>query len=254
MYINKEIREGVCMLSFNKPEVHNAFDDEATEEAIAAFEWAKASKDFKVVLLRGEGKSFCSGRDARKMGERKPGVSHYDFMKDGTRQIRGLFEMGKPIIAAIKGATFGGGAELAMVADVRISSTDLKFSLPEVKYALAVDQGGSALAATLIGPARTKWLLMSGDTIDAKTAYEWGLADFLASPEELDAKAFEMAAKIAKNPAQAVLAAKELVDELWADTVRAAMRRELTNQLALFASEDFNALREKRRQHLAAQG
>ena len=65
-YINKEIRDGVAILSFNKPEVHNAFDDEATEEAIEAFEWARRSREFRVVLLRGEGKSFCSGRDARR--------------------------------------------------------------------------------------------------------------------------------------------------------------------------------------------
>jgi len=247
-YINKEIRDGVAILSFNKPEVHNAFDDEATEEAIEAFEWARRSREFRVVLLRGEGKSFCSGRDARKMGERKPGISHYDFMKDGQRQILSLLDLGKPLIAALKGATLGGGAEIAMIADMRIAANTLKFALPEVKYALAVDQGGSALAASLIGPSRTKWLTMSGESIDATVAYEWGLVDFLVDAEELDAKAFEMAAKIAANPYRAVLAAKNLVDELWSDNIRAAIRRELVNQLALFASEDFLELREKRRQ------
>jgi enoyl-CoA hydratase/carnithine racemase len=252
MYIKREVRDGVCILSFNKPEIHNAFDDEATAEAIEAFQWARDSTEFRVVLLRGEGKSFCSGRDARKMGERKPGLSHYDFMKDGQRQILTLLDLGKPLIAAVRGSALGGGAELAMIADIRVGSTDLKFALPEVKYALAVDQGGSALAASLIGPSRTKWLTMSGESIDGKTAYEWGLIDFLVSPEELDARAFEMAAKIAANPRRAVLAAKGLVDELWSDSVRAAIRRELTNQLALFGSEDFIELREKRRQQLAA--
>lgn len=252
MYITKEIRDGVAILSFNKPEVHNAFDDEATAEAIEAFQWAKKSRDFKVVLLRGEGKSFCTGRDVRKMGERPPGMSHYDFMKDGQAQIMSLLDLGKPLIAAVKGGTIGGGAEIAMIADIRISATDLKFALPEVKFGLNVDQGGSALAASLIGPSRTKWLLMSGASIDGKTAYEWGLVDFLVSPEELDAKAFEMAAKIAANPYRAVCASKELVDELWADGVRAAMRRELVNQLALFGSEDFVALREQRRAERAA--
>ena len=252
MYIKKEIRDGVAILSFNKPEVHNAFDDEASEEVIETFRWARQSREFKVVLLRGEGKSFCTGRDTRKMGERKPGISHYDFMKAGQQQIVSMLELGKPMIAAVKGGTIGGGAELAMIADIRIGATDLKFSLPEVKYGLAVDQGGSALAASLIGPSRTKWLLMSGASIDAKTAYEWGMIDFLVGPEELDEKAFEMAAKIAANPGQAVVAAKELVDELWADGVRAAIRRELINQLALFASEDFLELREKRRQQAAA--
>jgi len=247
MYIKREIRDGVCILSMNKPEVHNAFDDEATEQAIEAFRWARASTEFKVVLLRGEGRSFCTGRDVRAMGERKEGLSHYDFLRGGQEAIKALLEIGKPTIAAMKGAAVGGGAEWGLIADLRVAATDLKFALPEVKYALAVDQGGSYLATSLIGPSRTKWLLMSGDFIDAKTAYEWGLVDFLVSPEELDAKAFEMAAKIAKNPHKAVVSAKELVDELWSDGVRAAIRRECNNQLMLYGTDDFNALREARR-------
>ncbi len=246
MFIKKEIREDVCIMSFNKPDVHNAFDDEAQDEFDAALRWATASKEFKVLLLRGEGKSFCSGRDVRAMGVRPEGVSHYEFMTQGQDKIKMLLGLGKPLIAAVKGVTYGGGAEYALVADFRVSSTDLRFALPEVKYGLAVDQGGSALAATLIGPSRTKLLLMTGNTINAKTAYEWGLVDILAEPEELDNTAFELAAKIAKNPSRAVLAAKNLVNELWSDEIQAAIRRELTQQLALFASEDFLKLREQR--------
>jgi enoyl-CoA hydratase/carnithine racemase len=254
MYVKREVRQEVGILTFNKPEVHNAFDDDDQQEMLEAFRWAQQSEDFKVVLLRGEGRSFCSGRDARKMGERQPGISHYHFMKEVTKNIRTLLDLGKPLVAAVKGATIGGGAEMALVADFRLSSTDLKFSLPEVKYGLAVDQGGSELAASLIGPARTKYLLMTGDMINAQTAYDWGLVDFLLSPEELDAKAFEIAARIANNANRAVLAAKALVDESWSDAVRAAMRREFTNQLALFASEEFVEMRQKRRQQLAAKG
>jgi enoyl-CoA hydratase/carnithine racemase len=235
MYIKREVREEVCILSFNKPEVHNAFDDEASAETLEAFEWARDSKDFRVVLLRGEGRSFCAGRDVRAMGERKPGVTNFDFMREGQQIILTLLDLGKPLIA-----------------DFRVASTDLKFALPEVKYSLTVDQGGSLLASTLIGPARTKYLLMTGDTIDAATAYDWGLVDFLVDPQALDEKAFAMAAQIAKNSRQAVLAAKTLVDEDWSDKVRAAIRRENTAQLALFASEEFLELREKRRAARAA--
>ena len=252
MYIKREVHEDVCVLSFNKPEIHNAIDDEALEHMVETFSWAQKSKEFKIVLLRGEGRSFCSGRDVRRMGERKPGLSHYDFMQNATRSIRVLLDMGKPMIAAVKGATLGAGAEVAMVADFRISSTDLKFSLPEVRYGLSVDQGGSALAASLIGPARTKYLLMTGNMIDAQTAYEWGLVDFLVSPEDLDARSLEIAVNIAKQASyRAVLTAKQLVDELWSDAVRAGMRRELVSQVALLSSEEFLEIREKRRQTLA---
>jgi enoyl-CoA hydratase len=250
MFVKKEIREDVCILSFNNPELHNALDDESMADLREAFAWAQQSKDFKVVLLRGEGRSFCSGRNTRKLGQRKAGERQYDYMKLATTSIRTLLDLGKPLVAAMRGGAIGAGAEMALVADFRVASTDLKFSLPEVNLGLAVDQGGSALCSTLIGPARTKYLLMTGNKIDAQTAYEWGLVDFLVSPEELDAKAFEMALAIAKQPSyRAVMASKELVDELWSDTVRAAMRRELTSTVALLYSEEFAETKEK----LAAQ-
>jgi enoyl-CoA hydratase/carnithine racemase len=253
-YMKMEIVDGVGILSFNKPEVHNAMDNDAIAEIYDAFVWAKQNTEVRVVVLRGEGKSFHAGRDVRFMGVRPPGLTHYEFMRAGQRIIVTLLEMGKPTIAAVKGGTVGGGAELALCCDIRVSSTELKFSLPEVKFGLAVDQGGSALAASLIGPSKTKWLLMTGDTIGAQTALDWGLVDFLAAPEELDARVMEIAAKIAANPHRAVLAAKELVDELWADGVRAAVRRELTTQLALFASEEFAELRAKRQVATKAMG
>lgn len=253
MYIKREVLEDVCVLSFNRPEVHNAMDDEALDEMLEAFTWAQQSKDFKVVLLRGEGKSFCSGRDTRLMGERRPGVTHYDHMKASTRSIRVLLEMGKPMIAAVRGGAIGAGAEIALVCDFRVAATDLKFAMPEAKYGLSVDQGGSALAASLIGPARTKYLLMTGARIDARTAYEWGLVDFLVEPDALDATALDMALAIARQPSyRAVLNAKELVDELWSHEVRAAMGRELTAQVALLSSAEFVAMREKRREADAA--
>lgn len=247
-YMKVEVKDGIGILSFNKPEVHNAMDDAAIGEMYDAFVWARENKDIRAVVLRGEGKSFHTGRDVRAMGVRPAGMTHYEFMKFGQRNIAALLEIGKPTVAAMKGGTIGGGAEFALCCDIRVTSSELKFSLPEVKYGLAVDQGGSAMAASLIGPSRTKWLLMTGDVINAQTALDWGLADFMVAPEELDAKVMEIAAKIAANPQRAVLAAKELVDDLWADDVRAAIRRELTVQLALFGSEEFAELRARRQE------
>jgi enoyl-CoA hydratase len=247
-----EVKDGVGVLSFNKPEVHNAMDDAAGAEIYETFLAAKANKDIRVIVLRGEGKSFHTGRDVRAMGVRPPGVTHYEFLKNGQLNIRTLLDMGKPTIAAMKGGTLGGGAEMALCCDIRVTSTDLKFALPECKFGLAVDQGGSALVASLIGPSKTKWLLMTGDTIDARTALEWGLADFMVEPDALDAKAMEIATKIAANPSRAVLAAKGLVDDLWAAGVRAAIDRELTMQLALYGSEEFAELRAQRQAALKA--
>jgi len=207
----------------------------------------KERDDVRVVVLRGEGKSFCSGRDVRQMGERPPGVTDYSIMTEGQKKIRLMVEMGKPIIAALKGAVIGGGAEYALAADIRIAAPDTKIALPEVNYGLAVDQGGSALLESLIGPSRTKLMLLTGRRVDAETALKWGLVDQIVAAEQLDEEVASLASEIAAKPWRAVTAAKELVDELWAPKIRAAIQRELVYQLALFGSEDFQALREARR-------
>jgi len=252
-FVETRFDDGLFVISFNRPDVHNAFHDAFGVEFHRAIEEARDRRDVKVVILRGEGQSFCSGRDFREMGERPAGVTHHQYMTDGQRKIKMLVDLGKPIIAALKGAAYGGGAEYALVADMRIAAPTTRIALPEVNYGLAVDQGGSALAMSLIGPSRTKWMLMTGKAVDAETALSWGLVDFIVPLEELDDHVEKLARDIMAKPWRAVLAAKELVDEIWADGVRRAIRRELTQQLALFASEDFEALREKRRaERLAA--
>jgi len=251
-YVESRCEDGVITITFNRPDVHNAFNDAFGDELHQILADARENAAGTVVVLRGEGRSFCSGRDFREMGERPPGVSHHDFMVAGQQKIKMMLEMGKPMIAALKGACYGGGAEYALVCDVRIAAPTTRIALPEVNYGLAVDQGGSALAASLIGPSRTKWMLMTGEPVDAQTALAWGLVDFVVPFEELDDHVQTLARKIASKPQRAVRAAKGLVDELWADGVRAAIRRELQQQLALFASEDFEALRERRRVEKAA--
>ncbi len=246
-YVESRCVDGVLTITFNRPQVHNAFNDAFSDELTIVLEDARRRDDAKVVVLRGEGRSFCSGRDFREMGERPPGVSHHDFMIEGQKTIKLMLDMGKPMIAALKGAVYGGGCEYALVCDIRIAAPTTRMAMPEVNYGLAVDQGGSALAASLIGPSRTKWMLMTGEPVDAETALAWGMVDFIVPLEELDDHVDALARKIAAKPRQAMMAAKNLVDELWSDGVRAAIRRELQQQLALFASEDFEALREKRR-------
>lgn len=246
------VAEGIRTITLNRPEVHNAFDDEMQEEMLEAFRAAHTCRESRVIILRGEGRSFCTGRDVRRMGERQEGVSHFEFMTHGTQNIHTLLNLDKPLIAAVRGNALGGGCELALVADMRFGTPSTKFALPEIDYGLCVDQGGSALAASLIGPSKTKFMLLTGDRIPAEQALEWGLLDFLVSEEELDDRVMAVARKIAAKSWTAALAAKSLVNELWRDEMRAAMRRELTQQLALFGSEEFVQLREQRRAAAAA--
>ena len=140
---------------------------------------------------------------------------------------------------------------MALAADIRVSSTDLKMALPEINYGLLPDTGGTQYLTNLIGPSRTKYLVMSGARIDAETALAWGAVDFVVAPETLDARAMEIAANLAAKPPIALAMAKSMIDQGMAGAVRNGITQELLAQTALFKSEDYAearaALREARR-------
>src|SRR3546814_13723326 len=110
-FIETGFIDGVFTISVNRPEVHNAVSDELGHAFGAALIEARGRQDAKVVVLRGEGRSFCSGRDFREMGERPEGVGHYEYMTAGQQRIKMMVDMGKPMIAALKGAVLGAGCE-----------------------------------------------------------------------------------------------------------------------------------------------
>jgi enoyl-CoA hydratase/carnithine racemase len=242
--------DGVAIVSLNRPERHNALDDATAAELRAALAAAIESADARVILLRGEGPSFCSGRDTTQLGQRARDESDYAFVRRAQDGRLAMLDAPKPIVAALKGHVIGGGMEMALACDVRVAATDVKLRLPEVLYGILPDTGGTQLLGSLIGPSRTKYLVMSGDAIDGALAEKWGVVDFLVPPEELDARALAIAKRFAANAPLAVSMAKLLVDQQWADATRRGTRAELLAQAALFKSADYAearaALREKR--------
>jgi enoyl-CoA hydratase len=241
-----EVREAVAVITLNRPEVHNAISDAMRGFISRAFDEAAAREDVRCVLLRGAGKSFCAGRDVRELGARGEGVTHEAYIAAAQAIRLKQYELRKPSVAALRGHVIGGGAEMALAADVRVVAEDLRFSLPEVRYGLALDTGGSAMLTALLGPARAKWLMMSGDPIGAQEAVAWGLAEWSVPPEALDARAFEIARRLASLPPGAVAAQKGLVEAVLGDAVRTAMARELAAQSELFLGDEYLALKRAR--------
>jgi enoyl-CoA hydratase/carnithine racemase len=241
----RRFEDGVAILSFNRPEKHNAGAGDPE-----AWRWALNDPAVRCVIIRGEGKSFHSGRDTTLLGTREGNQSDYEFVREAVHsRINGLLYP-KPVIAAVKGYAIGGGFEAALAADFRVGSTDAKCALAEVKYGILPDTGGTQILNTLIGPARTKYMCMTGDYIDGATAYEWGVFDFLVEPDEVDAKALSIAKTIAARSPAAVEMAKQLVDQIHIGPIINGIRQELLAQSSLFQTDDYKeqraALREKR--------
>jgi enoyl-CoA hydratase/carnithine racemase len=244
------VTDGVGVITFNRPEVHNAMDDEAARLYKQVLDHALEDDGVRAVLLQGAGKSFCSGRDTTMLGHRAKDESDYHFVLRHQQKRLAVLDSPKPFIAALKGAAIGGGCETALACDIRVSDTTLKMALPEIHYGILPDTGGTQLMTALIGPSRTKYMVMTGERIDAQTALDWGAVDFVVPPEELDARALDIARKIAAKPPIALAMAKTMIDQIHGPAVRNGIAQELLAQTALFKTEDYQearaAIRDKR--------
>ena len=238
------------IITLNRPDVHNAMNDTMSELFQSLLIEALDETESSAILLRANGKSFCSGRDTTMLGHRARDESDYHFVRRAQEGRLRMQEATKPIIAAVKGGAIGGGCELALAADIRVADTTLKMALPEINYGLLPDTGGTQMLTALIGPSRTKYMVLSGDRIDAATALDWGAVDFIVGPDELDEKALSIARSIASKPPLNLAMGKDMVNLMHGPTIRTGTRAELMAQSYIFKTDDYAearaALREKR--------
>jgi len=240
----------IGIVSINRPAKHNAMDDPAQAALLQAVGAMAADPQVRVIVLRGEGKSFCAGRDTSVLGQRPEGQGDYDYVRTAQQIQHRLLDCPKPIIAAVKGAAIGGGFEFALASDMRVVGPSARMSLPEIIYGLLPDMGGTQTLMTMIGRARTKYYVMTGKSISGEEARELGIADWLVEDDQVDEKAMEIAREIAARPPQNVQMAKALVDQFWIGGIKRGMNQELNSITALFKSEDYAearaALKDKR--------
>lgn len=243
--IRVERRGGVAVISFDRPEKHNALTDAMS----AAFRDASAEAiddpDVRCLLLRGEGRSFSSGRDTTQLGTRPAGMSDDDYIAQAQQGKLRLLDSPKPVVAALKGYVLGGAFETALAADVRMADDTAELGFPEVHHGLVPDTGGTQLLTVLAGPAKAKYLVMSGARIEAATALAWGIVDWVVGVDELDPRALAVAEQLAAAPSSAAAAGKRLVDGLWRERIRSGFDQERAAQVALFADRRLAATRDR---------
>lgn len=227
---------GVGTLSFNRPDKHNALDDALLAQWRDALATLAMDDAIRVVVLRGEGPSFSSGRDTSQLGRRPTGVDDFTFVLREQREALKVRRIHKPVIAALKGWVLGGALELALHADVRIAASDTKVGLPEVRFGIVPDVGGITVLHALVGPERTKRLVMTAEPIDADTARAWGLVSDVVAPDELDPTIQALARVLASQPPGAVRDAKSMIDALTDAEVDHELARALRVQVRRFAA------------------
>ncbi len=207
-----EVADGVAMITFNRPKALNAMNSETVTELADAALRCKNDEPIKVVILTGAGeKSFVAGADISQMVEMRP-QDALAFMELGQETWR-LFEtMPKPVIAAVNGFALGGGMEIAMSCDMRFASDNARFGQPEILIGVVPGWGGTQRLARLVGMGKAKELIMGGEQIDARRAYEIGLVDRVYPADQLLAETKKFASKLARLPGFALKMAKHSIN------------------------------------------
>ena len=215
-------RDGnVGILTLNRPDKRNALNLAIWKSLDSAIGLAEEDKESRVVILRGEGKSFCAGLDLSPENELIPiitgepnasqKVRFYDLVKELQEIHTRLEKLSTPSIAVIHGHCLGAGLELALCCDIRLCSSDAIFALPEAKLAIITDVGGLQRLPKVVGRGHAREIAFRGHRFDARNARSINLVnDVYPDKTTLDDKAMEMAREIASNPPLAVQGAKDV--------------------------------------------
>ena len=193
-----EKKNHIALMTLSRPECLNAFNTEMLAALEEEYNRIEADDDIYVTVITGEGRSFVSGADIAEMKDMTAGEAKQFSYKANSVFLR-LENSAKPIIAAINGYAIGGGCELAMACDIRLASTKAVFAQTEVNLGIIPGFGGTQRLPRTINASRAAEMILTGETVDAWTAREWGLVSEVYEPSELLPKAMEMAEMIASK-------------------------------------------------------
>ena len=208
--VDKE--DGVGIVKMNRPTAMNALNTETLQELEKAFAHLGESEDVKVIIIIGEGKAFVAGADMAEMKDMSADQAR-EFSRFGQSVFEKIAKTDKPVIAAVNGFALGGGCELALACDIRIASEKAKLGQPEVNLGIIPGFAGTQRLSRLVGAAKAKELIFTGDMVDAQTAHSIGLVNQVVPAEKLMDVCMEMAKKIASKGPTAVKLAKKVIDE-----------------------------------------
>lgn len=207
-----EKENGIGVVCINRPQALNVLNSEVFSELYQVFNEISTDNEVRVVIITGTGdKAFVAGTDITEMKSRSS-LEIRDFAIAARKANEAIYNLGKPVIAAINGFALGGGLELAMVCDLRICSENAKFGQPEINLGIIPGGGGTQRLTRLVGMTKAKELLFTGDTIDAQTAVDIGLVNKVVPNGKLMDEAKALAQKVLDKGAVALRLTKTAIN------------------------------------------
>jgi enoyl-CoA hydratase len=232
-----ERRERVAIITINRPEKRNALNIKTREEGAAVLEELSADESVRVVLFTGAGdKAFIAGADIAEF-QGRTAITQREVML-GRSLFTAIDNFPKPVIAMVNGYCLGGGCELALSCDLRIASDRASFGQPEINLGIIPGGGGTQRLTRLVGEGKAMELILTGDIIDAQTAYNLGLVNMVVPAADLEAKTVELANRIAEKSPVALRMAKEAVKLASRSNLDEGLRREVDLFALCFSSQD----------------
>lgn len=238
------VEDGVLIVTLNCPRNGNALDMAMTAALADVLESANTMHGVHCVLLRSSGKHFCTGGNVKDMQEGR------DLMAGSVADVRArlrnslhritraLAGLDVPSVCAVNGAAVGAGCDLALMCDVRLANTRARFAESFLRLGLVSGIGGAWFLARIVGPAKALELTLTSEFIDADAAERLGLVSKILPVNELDAQAFQLANRIARNPPEAMRMAKRLVRESAESSLSGALEMAASMQAILLCGDE----------------
>lgn len=245
------VDDGIATITLNRPEKRNAMNTAVLDGLDRYFRELETHPDVRVIVVRGEGTAFCAGLDLRELNARQ----HSDQgAESGIVDLLGTIETSRhPTIAVVQGDALAGGCELALHCDLRVASQAARFGMPLARLGLIVPFRLGQKLVEIIGPAFTKQILLTGQPVDARRAYEIGMIHRLVADDELTATSMTLARTIADNAPlslsgmkRSILRMISLRDSLDHDDLDALVHQA---RKSADADEGVRAMLEKRKPH-----
>ncbi len=230
-----EKKGGLVDITLNRPDRLNAANLQLAREMTQAIGEIEADDEVRVMILHGAGRAFCAGADIKAMAEGELSGELVHRMTALCTRLEGLVKIS---IAAVNGYATGGGCEMALACDLRLAADVARFGLPEVKLGLLPGSGGTQRLPRIIGAGRAKWVMYTGEFVDAETALQWGLVNQVVPGDQLLEEAGKLAQTLLERPPLALRLIKSCIDVGSQMDLRSGLEYEGRCIQILEASED----------------
>jgi len=244
-------RARVLTVTLNRPEQLNAVNAQMHEELAQVFVDCSADPDSDLIVVTGAGRAFCAGGDVVWMQDAIDAPANFEkTAREGKQIVCSLLDCEKPVIAKVNGHATGLGATIALFCDIIFASTKAKIGDPHVSIGFVAGDGGAVIWPQLIGYARAKEYLLTGDLLPAEQAASIGLINHAVTPEELDARVDAFADRLNSGAIKAIRWTKMVTNiglkQLAHSAMDACLAYESLSNVTRDHQEAVNAFREKR--------